>query len=255
MIADKNIIGQRFHKNKKTYNKHAVVQKEIALKLVQKIINAGETRFDKILEMGCGTGFLTDEILKHMKIGRYYINDLVHSMISEIEKIAEKNNYHNFTFLPGDAEKMLFPEELDAVISASTFHWFENLESFFEKIFCAVKKGGLFAFSTFGPENFKEVKDTAKINLNYQSSHELTRLLLRNFTVIDMEEWTRVEYFKSPDEVLKHMKYTGVNSLQKKYFGKDKYIRFCADYTKNYSTEDHSVSLTYNPIIVIARNR
>ena len=62
---NKELIKKRFKKGLKTYNKNAVVQKKMAENLI-KLIDEN-TEVDSILEIGCGTGVLTDKIIKKIE--------------------------------------------------------------------------------------------------------------------------------------------------------------------------------------------
>ena len=52
----KSLIKQRFSKSLKSYNKCAIVQKQMAHNLFDMIEN---NSYNNILELGCGTGFVT----------------------------------------------------------------------------------------------------------------------------------------------------------------------------------------------------
>ena len=61
---NKDLIKKRFSKNLKTYNENAKVQKRMAEKLIQL---CKKNNYKKILEIGCGTGFLTECICAKLK--------------------------------------------------------------------------------------------------------------------------------------------------------------------------------------------
>ena len=77
MLIDKEIVRKRFGKNWLSYNQHASVQREICQKLAGFLATNELTDFDSLLEVGCGSGLLTNEILKIAKLREYYANDLV----------------------------------------------------------------------------------------------------------------------------------------------------------------------------------
>ena len=104
----------------------AVVQKEIAQELIKKIVKHGKSDYKKVLEIGCGTGFLTDELVGKIKSEKFFINDIVEQMQYEIEKMFNKYNLWNWIFAGGDAEKSHSQSELDMVATSSTIQWFQN---------------------------------------------------------------------------------------------------------------------------------
>jgi len=252
-MTDKNNIEKCFEKGSKTYNSKAIIQKKIAAKLAHLLLQNGLHTIERLLEIGCGTGFLTEQILKNFSINEYFINDLVDKSISDIKAITSNHKQPIYDYIKGDAETISFPKELNAIISTSTFQWFNYLEEFILKIKSQLSANGTLAFSTFGPNNYKEIKATLNVGLEYKSQKNLKQILEPNFEIIHTEEWTEQKEFTSPVEVLKHMKFTGVNGLKTSFFGKERLTKFNSDYSKLFSTIHGTVLLTYNPIIIIAK--
>lgn len=253
--TDKQLVKNCFNKNFETYHEKAVVQQEIALKLTKMLGNLGVKSINNALEIGCGTGFLTQRMLTDIGVSHYYLNDLAEVAYSENVAILNAGKEQEFVYVPGDAEKISLPKKMDAVVSTSTIQWFNELPRFFEKVSMALDKEGIFAFSTFGPHNFKEIKEVSNIGLSYKSLYELEQLLNPSFDILEVKEWLVTKEFSSPIEVLRHMKLTGVTGLKKSFFGKEKLQAFINTYQKCFSNEDQSVNLTYNPIIIIAKKK
>ncbi|NJO89582.1 MAG: methyltransferase domain-containing protein [Chloroflexia bacterium] len=205
-LADKQIVKERFQKNYTTYNNQAVVQKQIASKLIHLMVKKHLVHFNSIVEIGCGTGFLTEEILRNLKVKQYIINDLTSTFSQSIKHLEGKYNFNNFVYKPGDAELVDFPKQLDAVFSTSTLQWFHNLELFFGKVKNMLNASGIFAFSTFGPDNFKELKATLDVGLKYISLSQLIQLIEADFDIIYSEEWNQISVFQNPIDVLRHIK-------------------------------------------------
>jgi len=254
-VTDKKIVQRRFARNFETYNRLAIVQRQVAARLGCLIQKAKKQDFNRILEIGCGTGFLTQQIISNYSVKEYILNDLVDSAYNEVQKFTETLKYENFKFIPGDAEETNFPESLDAIFSASSIQWFQNIDLFLKKAHALLNKDGIIAFSTFGNDNFKEIKTTLNVSLKYKSLKELCDIISPNYTIIHAEEWTQEEKFKSPYEVLKHMKLTGVNGVSKETIKQEKLRNFDVDYRNLYSDKDESVGLSFHPIIIIAKKK
>ncbi|MBL4744999.1 MAG: malonyl-ACP O-methyltransferase BioC [Flavobacteriaceae bacterium] len=253
--TDKELVKRCFNKNFETYHEKAVVQQEIALKLTEMLRALGAKSIQNVLEIGCGTGFLTQHMLTDIGVSHYYLNDLAEVAYSENVALLNAGKEQKFVHVPGDAEKISFPEKMDAVVSTSTIQWFNELPLFFKKVNKALNQEGLFAFSTFGPHNFKEIKEVSKIGLSYKSLCELEQLLSPSFEILEAKEWLVEKEFSNPIEVLRHMKLTGVTGLKKSFFGKEKLQAFIKTYQARFSNKDQSVNLTYNPIIIIAKKK
>lgn len=252
---DKKLVRKRFQKSVDTYNQKAEVQKEVALKLIATLKNTNESKYNKILEIGCGTGFLTREILNTCSVGHYTINDLNENIFSYINEIFKYHNHYNFNFLKGDAEELTFPNQLDLVISSSTIQWFQNPEIFIKGIGKNINPGGYLAISTFGDKNFVELKRTLDIGLQYPSTTKLKNWLSTDYELIFFEEYEKTCVFNSPMDVLKHIKNTGVNGISRRHFGKGDLIDFQKKYHTAYSIKNQGVGLTYHPIIFIAKRK
>ena len=254
-VTDKKIIEKRFSKSIESYNKQAVVQKQIVDKLSNLLLKSNITNFKRTLEIGCGTGFLTKKILNNYSVKDYILNDLVCSVQSEIQQIASNLDFNNYRFISGDAETTVFPENLDAVFSSSSFQWFNNLKFFISRMYKLLNNNGIIAFSTFGKDNYKEIKSILNVGLNYKTLDELKSMITPDFEIIHSEEWKQQEQFISPNDVLRHMKLTGVNGLKNSFFSKEKLMSFNKKYNELFSNKDKTVNLTYHPIIIIAKKK
>lgn len=58
-MINKDLVKFRFQKSINTYDNCAVIQKEMAHLLIEKILANCGNSFDKVFEFGAGTGFLS----------------------------------------------------------------------------------------------------------------------------------------------------------------------------------------------------
>lgn len=251
---DKTLVTRRFSEGFRTYDREAVVQKDVARKLVSEVARLNFHVPTQVLEVGCGTGLLTEEILRYLHAEQLVVNDICTAASSRVRELEKKYN-QTIRFMPGDAEEIDFPDHLSTVISGSTIQWLRDLDTFFNKIHQSLNNKGIWAFSTFGPENFREVKHLTGIGLNYPSLHELLDLLADHFHVVKCEEWLSVQRFDSPLSVFRHMKDTGVNGVQQKKMGRGELSKLAKAYSKYFSDSNKRVVLTYHPILVIAQKK
>lgn len=252
---DKDRIKKRFEKSASSYNREAIVQRTIAHRLVQEVFKTENHTFRQVLEIGCGTGLLTQEFIRKQQPNWYLINDLSERMQPHIEYIARTHHFSNWTFIAGDAEKLPFPQDFDLILSSSTFQWFQAPEAFFHSISRALIDEGLLAFSTFGKNNYLEINNICKTGLHYPSVTELLSWLTPYFDIVLHTEEIVPLYFSSPRKVLKHIKQTGVNGNNEKNWSKGDLSMFETAYREKYSTLEGNVTLTYHPIIVVAKKK
>ena len=205
-MLNKTLIKNNFFKNLDNYNKYGSLQKTIAQELMEELLKI-DNKFNNILEIGCGTGFLTDRIIAKIKYKKLYLNDL-NNIASIFAKLKHK-------FLMGDIEKISIPEELDLVISSSVFQWLSEFELLVKKVNESLNDKGYFVFSMFTEGNLQEIKDIFNVSLNYLSPKEIIQILSKDFSIVYASSFQKKLYFINAIEVLKHLKNTGVNSIEK----------------------------------------
>ena len=90
--------------------------------------------------------------------------------------------------------------------------------------------------------------------MSYYEADAFQQLLTEcGFEILEWEEYIRQLTFDSPLEVLKHIRATGVNSIRPVHWTKGQLERFETDYQNAYSTPTGSVTLTYHPMLTLAR--
>ena len=241
---NKDLIQKRFAKNLDTYNDNAKIQKKMAERLLSFL---DRKDFDDILEIGCGTGFLTLLVNEKFSFKTYTANDIVESCEKYVKEINPKIN-----FIPADIEKAVenSDKKYDLIISNAVFQWVENLESFIKLLVSKLNDGGVLLFSTFGPENFREVNFVLGKTLPYYSANELQEIINGYKSVVEQE--MHVMAFKTPKDILKHIKSTGVNALEMVSWTKTDMQKFENGYNNFCSGIP---TLTYHPIYVKIENK
>lgn len=249
----KDRVHTSFLKSLYSYNQHATVQTEMAEELVYALRTLKKMRCETVLEIGCGTGMFTERLLKSFQIEHLYVNDLVPEYAPVIAEIVKQHSQGSLTFLGGDIETLPnLPESLDLIVSNATFQWLEDMRGFVLKMKNLLNPGGVLAFSTFGPENLREIRMLTGNSLDYLPHEEIQRFLEKHFQIIACSEQIRPLNFSSPHEVLKHLSLTGVNGLSGQQWTKSALRRFEQTYRDSFGT-NHSVPLTYHPILCIVR--
>ena len=241
---NKDLIQKRFAKNLDTYNDNAKIQKKMAERLLSFL---DKKDFNDILEIGCGTGFLTQLVNEKFSFKTYTANDIVESCEKYVKEINPKIN-----FIPADIEKAVenSDKKYDLIISNAVFQWVENLESFIKLLVSKLNDGGVLLFSTFGPENFREVNFVLGKTLPYYSANELQEIIKGYKSVVEQE--MHVMAFKTPKDILKHIKSTGVNALEMVSWTKTDMQKFENGYNNFCSGIP---TLTYHPIYVKIENK
>lgn len=242
IIMKKELIKQRFSKSLNTYQQSAVVQMQMAKNLVD-LLPAKD--YENILELGCGTGFLTKTLIQRVRYKTYTAIDIVKECEPYIKNIDE-----NIVFVNNDIESITLEGKYDLIVSNAAFQWLDNFEAFIKHIKNHLSDEGILLFTTFGQKNFQEIANTANISLNYYSIEEL-KTILNNYNLLHIQEETIVQDFKSIKEMFEHMKKTGVNSVSESTWGLKETKQFKQRYQDIYKD---SIHLTYNPIYVLLKH-
>ncbi len=105
---------------------------------------------EKILDLGCGPGQLTEKIAASGAQARGVDSD--RAMIAQAQ-----NNYPQISFQVADATDFHLPEPVDAVFSNAVLHWVRSPEAAANCIAQALKPGGRFVAEFGGKGNVKTI--------------------------------------------------------------------------------------------------
>lgn len=202
-MLDKNLIKDKFATSIDFYDENAIIQELMANKLVS-LIN--HKSFKSILEIGSYSGVLTKKIIKKFDFDSYLALDIVDSF----DKI--KNLSNKIKFQQVDVEKFATNEKFDLIIANASLQWCNDFEGTIKKLKSYLVGGGFLAITTFATDNFYEVKDAFNTSLNYKTIEELQNIFSSNAKII---QEIHTLQFKNPNELLKHIKLTGVNAIKK----------------------------------------
>ncbi|BAI97225.1 MULTISPECIES: methyltransferase domain-containing protein [Sphingobium] len=105
----------------------------------------------RILEIGCGTGFLTRHIQARWPGAELVVTDLSPDMLAR----AATGGLVAGTFLAMDGEAPIFEGEwFDLILSSLAFQWFDDLESAVARLAGLLRPAGSLLFSTMGQGSF-----------------------------------------------------------------------------------------------------
>ena len=241
-MTNKELIQTRFSKTLDSYNEHARIQKKMAERLIS---FSDKNLYENILELGCGTGFLTKLAIDKLKFQIYTAIDIVKDCEQYINKISPK-----IEFIPTDIESFISKDnkKYDLILSNAAFQWVEDFEGLINSLLSKLNPNGLLLFSTFGKENFREIYHISQTSLKYYSAPEI-KTMFETFTPI-VEEEIHIMAFPTPKAVLSHLRLTGVNALESKTWTKSDLIQFENNYLNLCGQKP---TLTYNPIYVKLR--
>lgn len=240
-MIEKNLVKRRFERSFEDYDKNAAAQKLIADKLFEILVKYCGNTFNNVFEIGCGTGIFTSK-LSELHIQKLILNDLS-------EHAAHFNT--GCDFLHGDAEIIDYPANLDLIVSSSTVQWFDDFENFLLKAYNSLNTGAYLVFSTFLCKNFSQIGEVFNVSLNYLTSQKLKELSQKHFELVCFDDEIFTFYFKDLEDILRHLKHTGTNSLKAMRLTRSSLLKYRNLYKK--LAAQKGLPLTYNPAYIVLR--
>ena len=248
MENTKNKIIYSFDKKASSYDKYSLVQDEVARRLCDRLSSITIKPMN-ILDIGCGTGYLSNMLFKLYPHANITCLDISLNMLEESHK---KNSSLNYVL--SDAENMPFKNnKFDLIVSSFTLHWCFEIEKIFFDIHRFLKDKGLFLFTTVGPSTLDELNTAyyeavdSERHINYFSDmHTYGDLLLKfgfHDPVMDTEKMI-IEY-KTFKDVLDSLRKTGANTVMENisgYTSKDSYQKLSEAYPINQSNKRYPVT-------------
>ncbi|TLD82940.1 methyltransferase domain-containing protein [Helicobacter sp. MIT 11-5569] len=235
MHIQKDYLKQKFQNSKETYTKCAILQQTMQ-DILWNLLQEHKESLGEVLELGIGNGILSQKIIKHYKPTRYIGIDLVNFALENIE------------FIQADFEmiehiKALKEKKFDLILSNAALQW-SNQRVLLPKLSAFLKENGILLFSTFGSDNFKELKTLFGLSLDYLELQEYPHLL-SDFKILNSFEHTQTLHFNNPLSVFKHLKVTGVNALKPNFTLTKAHL--------NAYTEQFQNHLTYHMLFLLAQ--
>lgn len=210
-------IRARFNRASATYDQFAAVQQEIGRRL--------DERFDwlkltprRILDLGAGTGQLTVAMRQRFPKAEVVSLDLAEALLARVPKqgrfwrrrAAVCADMHHLPFAAGS---------FDIVVSNFSVQWSQNLPQLFAEVARVLAAGGVFSFTTLGPNTLQECRwawqavDQASHVNRFTDVHEVGDALVSACLadpVIDQEQLT--VHYSSANALLTELRAVGVGN-------------------------------------------
>ncbi|MBF0296335.1 MAG: methyltransferase domain-containing protein [Magnetococcales bacterium] len=133
------------------YEQYAAVQRHAALRLADALNQLDLPRQPNVLELGCGTGLLSNLLLRHRPEGHFLLTDASLPMLLTARR------------LPGpircavmDAQAPAVNDTYDLIASNLTWQWLDAPLHSFSRWMKWLKPGGWLAMTTLGEKTFAE---------------------------------------------------------------------------------------------------
>lgn len=212
-------VSRCFTKSATTYEDVAWIQRDSAKALVEMVEGAtsklGGWSPQTILDIGCGTGFVSEQLIERHPESSYSLTDIAPGMLDVVKKKFSHNP--KFKFIEGDAQELRFDKQ-DLIISNLAFQWFTDLGASIEK---HLKNTDVLALTTLEQGHFNAWRQFCeKTGLpaisrppkNYPSFDEFSNLCKSmNAQTLILKNQSVPISFDSAGDCVEYMRKLGVN--------------------------------------------
>ena len=161
---DKQRVRRSFELAVESYDKAAVLQKEVNDRLIERL-DYIRIQPEVIIDIGTGTGFGLGALGKKYPESEIIGLDLSDGMLKKARaSISDSGSSVDVTkikMLCADAEVLPLKENsCDLIFSNLALQWCNDLNSTFAEFFRVLKPGGLLLFTSFGPDTLIELRSS-----------------------------------------------------------------------------------------------
>jgi malonyl-CoA O-methyltransferase len=255
-------IRRNFARRAQSYDRHAGMQRLMAHRLVA-AVGGSLARARSILEIGCGTGYLTGLLRQANREARLVALDLDAALVAAARRRLGPEA--GVAWLVADGESPL-RGEYDLIIANATFQWFTRPGETLAAYYQSLAPGGILAFSTLGPQTFQELAEAlnrAARSLKLPApppipaqgfgnretwSHRLSRA---GFSQVRLAQEMVTATFPSVKEFLKALQATGATNPRPCPLSPRLLTAFMEAYQTNYG-RDGAIPVSYEMIWAVA---
>lgn len=220
-MLDTKIIRKSFSRASASYDSNAFLQKRVGLELLE-VIKSDAIKPRRILDIGAGTGWFSQELEKYFKASVFGID-------SARDMVNLANSKKGLKVLQAEAENLPFKNEtFDCLVSNLALQWVIDLDFAIAEAYRVLEKRGRFYFSCFGPSTLEELRSALIPNLTKNEAYaeftladeEKIKFSLKNnaFTHIDVKSRKLTENFNDLLSLLRWLKLIGANTINKPRF-------------------------------------
>jgi malonyl-CoA O-methyltransferase len=257
-------IRRNFARRAASYDRYACTQRLMARGLLA-LAEPDIARAGAILEIGCGTGLLT-QLLRRFNAGaRLVALDLDEALVAAARRRLGDGNKVSWLVADGEAWGR---GSFDLIIANATFQWLTRPGATLAAYFQSLNPGGTLAFSTLGPRTFQELGAALRLAAGclgrprplsipaqgFGDQEGWRRLLTQaGFTAPRLRQETVRAHFSSVRHFLQTLQATGATNPQPRAFSPRLLQAMTAAYQENFGKNGGGIPATYEIIWAVAR--
>ena len=252
-VSQSQSVLNHFDRAASTYDDHATVQRQVADDLIAFLPPHCDPKH--ILEVGCGSGYLTSLLREAYPKAQLTALDLAPRMIEEAKRQLPASE--NINWQIGELTGTTFSDTFDMIISGSSLHWLEDLSSGLNKLASLLNPGGHLSFALMLNGTLKELHElrrricpTNTPALRMPEPKQIETSLLSANLILDRSliepYFSEASSAKSLFMTLKNLGVTGGHLSQAhKPLQQAELFKILAAYNREHSTENNNVVASY----------
>ena len=138
------------------YDRNARVQRDVAALLADRIAALRWPRAPRILEIGCGTGFLTQALIDRGVDGEWLVTDIAPAMVGRCRAHLGEGPGRRFAVLDGEYGTPPGAGGFDLICSSLAMQWFDDQARGLSRMLGWLAPGGQCLFATLAADSFAE---------------------------------------------------------------------------------------------------
>lgn len=270
----KRQISERFGAKVTTYDDFACVQREMMHHLMALLHAKHRTPVQHVLEIGCGTGALTDCLLTTYAQAQVTAVDIALPMIEATARRCA-SDVKRVRLLHGDGERLedVFtappPPRFDLIVSSAAIQWFTAPCEAMKNWVRYLQPHGTIAFATFGPRTLEQLRQAFILaeaqlglphvprTLAFVDPLAVETQLCQLGADVTVQEQIQIVTYATPRELLHHMKAIGANHVPRyaqTKFHRALFLRMDESYTHTFGNVT-GVPATYQVVYAVATFR
>ncbi|HEY5715193.1 MAG TPA: malonyl-ACP O-methyltransferase BioC [Psychromonas sp.] len=211
---DKIAVAHSFSKAAAHYDQFAQLQRDIGDKLFSAL---ADKQAEKGLDLGCGTGYFSEKLVKQNKVTSLICLDLSAGML----QFLQNNRSLTVSCVQGDMDLLPFSDnQFSSIFSNLAMQWSSDLKKVLTQLKRTLQTGGELNFSTLLAGSLTELSDAWQavdqhphINTFLTLSNIETMLAQVGFTSVTIQRETITLYYHNVRAVMRDLKGIGANQV------------------------------------------